>query len=148
AVSSLFAEDPEEISVFKYRTKSTHYRRIIQGSQRLVVGRTHVRSRVTLSEKKFSYIVLYLGQHHLLGKAFSRIPEKEYHNFVEEVVEAFRASNVSKVVELFQRYPEQRSFSFYDMFKDERIAMLKPLVEEGERSAAESYRKINNRNFN
>ncbi len=148
AVSSLFAEDPEEISVFKYRTKSTHYRRIIQGSQRLVVGRTHVRSRVTLSEKKFSYIVLYLGQHHLLGKAFSRIPEKEYHNFVEEVVEAFRASNVSKVVELFQRYPEQRSFSFFDMFKDERIAMLKPLVEEGERSAAESYRKINNRNFN
>ena len=148
AVSSLFAEEPDEIAVFNYRAKSIHFRRIIQGAQRLVVGRTHVRSQVTLSEKRFSYVVLYLGQHHLIGKAFSQIPVVEYHSFIEEVIAAFRESNISKVVELFQRYPEQRSFSFFDMFKDERIAMLKPLISEGERLAADSYQKINNRNYN
>lgn len=146
-VSSLFAEDPDDISVFNYTCRSTEFRRIIQGSQRLAIGRTHVKSRVTLSEKHFSYVVLYIGQHHVIGKAFESIPDTEYHTFTEEVATAFSASNLSRVLELFNRYPEQRSFSFFDMFKDEQLRMLNGILEYSLGLAASSYKKISDRNY-
>ncbi len=148
AVSALFAEDPDDITVFNYTCKSSEFRRIIQGTQRLAMGRTHVRSKVTLSEKKFSFVALYLGQHHLVGKAFENIPEEEYKVFAEKVAEAFQESNLAQVIEVLRMYPEQRSFSFFDMFKDEQIKMLKEILTEGQSLAASSYRKINNRNYN
>lgn len=147
AVSSLFAEDPQEISVFNYACRSSDFRRIIQGSQRLAVGRTHVKSKVTYSEKHFSYVVLYMGQHHVIGKAFESIPREEYHNFIEEVIEAFSNSNISEVIELFKRYPEQRSFSFFDMFKDEQLTMLNGILDYSLELASSSYKKINDRNY-
>jgi hypothetical protein len=148
AVSALFAEDPNEISVFNYRCRSDHFKRIVQGYQRLAVGRTWVNSTVTLSEKNFSYVILYIGQHHLIGKAFEDIPLDEYHLFVEEVISAFTESNISKVIELFRKYPEQRSFSFFDMFKDEQIKMLQGILEYNMELAKSSYEKINDRNYN
>ncbi len=148
AVSSLFIEDPNEISVFNYRCKSTHFKRIVQGYQKLAVGRAFVKSSVTLSEKNFSYVVLYIGQHHIIGKAFEDIPLDEYHIFVEQVITAFGESNISKVIELFKLYPEQRSFSFFDMFKDEQIKMLNSILDYNLDLAKSSYEKINDRNYN
>jgi len=148
AVASLFAEDPNTISVFNYNCQSTHFKRVSQGSQKLAVGRTHIDSRVTLSQKDFSYVVIYLGQHHLIGKAFQDIPLEEYEAFVDKLMKAFSNSNLTEVLELFRLYPEQRSFSFFDMFKDEQIKMLEGILKYGEELAASSYRKINERNYN
>ncbi len=148
AVSSLFAEDPNNITVFNYDCTSTDFQRIVQGSQRLSLGRTHVHSKVTLSEKSFSFVVLYLGQHHLIGKAFENIPEKEFQVFADKVTKAFQESNLAEVIEVLRTYPKQRSFSFFDMFKDEQLKMVNDVLEEGLSLAASSYRKINNRNYN
>jgi alpha-amylase/alpha-mannosidase (GH57 family) len=148
AVSSLFAEDPNNLTVFNYDCKSTEFKLIVQGSQRLALGRTHVHSKVTLSEKDFSFVVLYLGQHHLVGKAFENIPLREFQTFSDKVTQAFQASNLAEVIEILRTYPEQRSFSFFDMFKDEQIKMVNDVLEEGLALAASSYRKINNRNYN
>ncbi|HKL02110.1 MAG TPA: DUF3536 domain-containing protein, partial [Cryomorphaceae bacterium] len=148
AVASLYAENPDDIVVFNYDAKSSEFRRIVQGNQRLVLGRTHVNSKVTLSNKDFSFVVLYLGQHHLIGKAFREIPLDEYNGFAENVIKAFQESNLSTVLELFKTYPEQRSFSFFDMFKDEQIKLLNGILDYGVSLAASSYKKINDRNYN
>ena len=148
AVSSLFAEDPDEITVFNYSCKSTDFRRIVQGTQRLAVGRTHVNSRVTLSNKDFSFIVLYIGQHHLVGMAFEQIPYEEFTEFTDKVVNAFQNSNISEVFDLYKVYPDNRSFSFFDMFKDEQIKMLNHILDDSLDLAASSYKKINDRNYN
>ncbi|MCH2213755.1 MAG: DUF3536 domain-containing protein [Flavobacteriales bacterium] len=148
AVSSLFAEDPHNLTIFNYTCKPTEFRRIIQGNQRLVLGQTHVQSKVTLSEKRFSFVVLYLGQHHLVGKSFEKIPSDEFREFGDQVCRAFQESNVAKVIELFRMYPEQRSFSFFDMFKDEQIKMLNEILEWSLSLASSSYQKVNNRNYN
>jgi alpha-amylase/alpha-mannosidase (GH57 family) len=147
AVSSLFAEDPNDISVLNYTCRSSDFQRIVQGTHRLAVGRTHVKSRVTFSEKDFSFVVLYMGQHHVIGKAFESIPRDEYLAFNNEVTQAFSNSNISKVIELFRRYPEQRSFSFFDMFKDEQLKMLNGILAYSLDLATSSYSKINDRNY-
>lgn len=148
AVSSLFADDPDDITVFNYTCKASGFRRIVQGGQRLALGRTHVHSRVTLSHKDFSFVVLYMGQHHLIGMAFERIPADEFSVFSEKVIEAFQRSNISEVLELYRSFPDHRSFSFFDMYKDEQIKMLNHILENSLELAATSYQKINNRNYN
>ena len=148
AVSSLFAEDPDEISVFNYACKSSEFKRIVQGTQRLALGRTHVNSRVTLSNKDFSFVIIYIGQHHLVGIAFEQIAPAEFNAFSEKVIQAFERSNLSEVFDLFKRYPDQRSFSFFDMFKDEQIKMLHNIMDQSLDLAASSYQKINDRNYN
>ena len=148
AVASLYAENLDDIDIFNYTCKSSHFKRITQGTQRLVVGRTHVKSKVTLSEKHFSYIVLYFGQHHFVGKAFEEIPIDYYEDFVSRIIEAFENSHLSEVLELFKLYPEQRNFSFFDMFKDEQIKLLNGIVDYSMSLAATSYKKINDRNYN
>lgn len=148
AVASLYAENLDDIDIFNYSCTASHFKRKAQGTQRLAVGRTHVKSKVTLSEKHFSFIVLYFGQHHIVGKAFEEIPVDEYENFVEKVFDAFENSNLSEVLELFKLYPEQRNFSFFDMFKDEQIKLLDGIVDYGLQLAASSYKKINDRNYN
>ena len=148
AVSSLFAEDPDEISVFNYSCKSSEFKRIVQGTQRLALGRTHVNSRVTLSNKDFSFVTIYIGQHHLVGIAFEQIGQAEFNAFSEKVIQAFERSNLSEVFDLFKRYPDQRSFSFFDMFKDEQIKMLHNIMNQSLDLAASSYQKINDRNYN
>ena len=148
AVSSLFAENPDDITVFNYTCKSTDFKRIVQGTQSLVMGRTHVNSKVTLSHKDFSFVVLYIGQHHLVGMAFEQIPLDEFKEFTDKVVDAFQRSNISEVFDLFRLYPDHRSFSFFDMFKDEQIKMLNHILENSLELAASSYKKINDRNYN
>jgi len=148
AVASLYAENFDDIDIFNYNCKSSHHKRITQGRQRLALGRTHVQSRVTLSDKHFSYIVLYFGQHHFVGKAFEEIPIEEYEDFVFRIIDAFEHSNLSEVLELLKLYPEQRNFSFFDMFKDEQIKLLNGIVNYSLDLAASSYKKINDRNYN
>lgn len=148
AVSSLFAEDPDDISIFNYACKAIDFRRIVHGTHRLAFGRTHVNSRVTLSEKNFSFVIIYIGQHHLVGIAFERISDLAFEAFTTQVTEAFQASNLSMIFDLFKKYPDRRSFSFFDMFKDEQIKMLNGLVHQNLNLAAASYREINNRNYN
>lgn len=148
AVSALFAENPDEISVFNYSCKSTEFSRFIQGTQRLAIGKTQVNSRVTLSHKEFSFMIIYIDHHHLVGVAFDRIDNNDFKNLSNEVIEAFQNSNLSLIFELFKRYPNQRNFSFFDMFKDEQIKMLDGLVQKNLTQASASYKEINDRNYN
>ena len=84
----------------------------------------------------------------LVGMAFERIPIDEFTAFTDKVIDAFQSSNLSEVIELFRMYPEHRSFSFFDMFKDEQIKMLTHILEGNLELAASSYQKINDRNYN
>ncbi|MEL6925336.1 MAG: DUF3536 domain-containing protein, partial [Bacteroidota bacterium] len=67
AVASLFARDPQDISLFNYRSDPEFFDRIEAGKQKIAVGRVTMNSRITYSQKHFSFAVLYLGQQNIIG---------------------------------------------------------------------------------
>lgn len=148
ALRSIFSDDSEKQEVLNYECHSEEFERYNAGAQRLVMGVTRVRSKVTRSEETFSFVILYLGQHHVIGHTFDQWATDQYRSFGEQLKKAFDRSNLSAVIELLHTIPNQKTFSFFDMFKDEQFRLLNGILREELFQASMSYQKINDRNYN
>ena len=147
AVRSIFTDDQVKLEVLNYICKSEEFERYNAGHQRLVIGTTRVKSKITLSEEKFGFVILYLGQHHVIGHTFDRISHRQFRTFAENIKRSFQDSNLSEVIDRMRKFPGKKSFSFFDMFKDEQIQLLEGIIEEQLVLARNSYNKINDRNY-
>jgi alpha-amylase/alpha-mannosidase (GH57 family) len=148
ALRSIFSDDSEKQEVLNYECNSEEFERYNAGAHRLVLGVTRVRSKITRSEETFSFVILYLGQHHIIGHTFDQWATDQYRSFGEQLKKAFDRSNLSAVIELLHTIPNQKTFSFFDMFKDEQFHLLNGMLREELFQASMSYHKINDRNYN
>jgi len=147
AVASLFDENPERLRILNYSCISNPFERYYAGVQILAMGKTSISSMVTLSHKQFSFVVLYIGQHHIIGSA-ANISDKTFQQMREEIVQAFKQSRVYKVVDIMQHYFGGSNFSFFELFKDAQTKVLRKILGNNIQSAAGSYRRIHERNYN
>jgi alpha-amylase/alpha-mannosidase (GH57 family) len=147
AVASLFDENPEKLRILNYSCSSNPFERLHAGIQRLAIGRTQINSLVTLSEEQFSFAVLYIGQHNIIGSA-AEISESDFSEMQTEIVQAFKDSRVYRVVDIMQRYFGGSNFSFFELFKDAQVKVLTKILETNISNAAGSYRRIYERNYN
>src|SRR3970282_10173 len=104
AVSSLFEEDPDAFPVFNHTTTNEFFIRKEAGEQRLVMGITLVKSNVTLTEKKFSFCVVYMGKHNIIGNISMEMQVDKFHSMQARIVESFEAGRLGDVIGLMQTY--------------------------------------------
>ena len=147
AVRSIFTDDWEKLEVLNYICKSEEFERYNAGHQRLVIGTTRVKSKITLSEEKFSFVILYLGQHHVIGHTFDQISHRQFREFADQIKGSFQDSDLSTVIEKMREFPGKKSFSFFDMFRDEQVKLLQGILDEQLVMVRNSYHKINDRNY-
>ncbi|QNL20530.1 DUF3536 domain-containing protein [Hyphobacterium sp. CCMP332] len=147
AVSSLFQEDNKQLTVLNYDSSSEEYHRFKGGSQVVALGRTKVKSRVTLSNKHFSFAILYLGNHHLIGNASDALNKDEFSGLVIQIKEAFESSNIALVIQLIKDNFRHKSFSFFNLLKDEQHKLLERVLEDKSEEAMASLKKLNSNNY-
>lgn len=147
AVASLFADNPQSLTVLNYDCKSIFFERKSAGLQKLAYGTTVVNSKVTTSKKEFSFVVIYLGQHHLIGGTSKRLSKKEFEPISTALTSAFERSNVAEVVDIIKEKFRAHTFSFFGMFKDEQMKLVNQYLHQSEELAYDSYRKIYDRNY-
>ena len=148
AVASLFADEPETLTVLNYDCQSIFYERKSAGVQKLAYGTTRVDSKVTTSKKEFSFVVLYLGQHHIVGGTSKRLSTAQFAPISDALEKAFTQSNVAEVLKIIQKYFKSHTFSFFGMFKDEQMHLLENYLDKSEELAYDSMRKIYDANYN
>lgn len=148
AVASLFADNPQSLTVLNYDCNSIFFDRRSAGIQKLAFGTTKVKSKVTTSDKEFSFVVIYLGQHHLIGGTSRRLSTQEFEPISSALCKAFDQSNISQVVDIIKESFKAHTFSFFGMFKDEQMKLVNQYLAESEELAYDSYRKIYDRNYN
>ncbi|WP_420387387.1 DUF3536 domain-containing protein [Roseivirga sp.] len=148
AVASLFADNPQSLTVLNYDCNSIFFERKSAGMQKLAYGTTKVKSKVTTSNKEFSFVVLYLGQHHLIGGTSERLSTKQFEPISSALNKAFEQSNVAMVVDIIKESFKAHTFSFFGMFKDEQMKLVNQYLAQSEELAYDSYRKIYDRNYN
>lgn len=144
AILSLFEEFPETLDIFNnYIAKSETYVRIEAGRHKLAIGRTTVKSRITHSDKHFSFAVMYLGQQNIIGHISLDMENSTFDKMCEEIKPAFRRSNLARVLDVMSRYFEDDRYSMDDLFKDEKIKILNQILDDNlvpvEVSAREIY---------
>ncbi len=148
AVYSLFEEFPEQLDICNYTAISERYERFDSGLQRLALGRTRVRSRITRSDKYFSFAVIYLGQHQIIGQFDSDLEPEAFEAMFESIRDAFMMSRTAEVLGIMQRYFTGSSFSFWNLFRDEQRKVLNKIVAADLEQAENAYREIFDRNYN
>ena len=147
AVAALFENNPEKMSLFNYTAKSEYIRKDDAGTHRLIVGKAIMKSKITLSEKKFQYAVLYLGQQSLIGYIEKSLTDKQFSEMEEHLFRAFQNHNLGELIAAMPQHFGSESYSFDHLFRDERRKILKLITSRNLRSAESSFREIYNDNY-
>ncbi len=148
AVASLFGKQAgDSMSFLNYEAIDKYSRKGDAGSQKLVTGKTVMKSRITLSEKPFSFAVLYLGQQSLIGYISTDMTDRIFEKMEEDLFEAFESNNLGDVIGVMQNYFGSKSYSFDHLFRDERRKILKHITWRNMLTAENSFRDIYNDNY-
>ncbi len=147
-VNALFSDNPEQLYVKSFAFESDFFERMEAGLYRLAIGRTVIRSKITCSEKYFSFAVIYLGQHHLIGNAADQMNESKFNRLYEALRTAFHESNMAELIQLISQHFGTSSFSFWQLFKDEQKNVLQLLVRQETEQAEAAFKQIYDRNYN
>ena len=147
AVSSIFEEEPENLPLFNYEATNEFFVKKEAGEHKLVLGVTRVRSLVTRSEKRFSFAVIYLGKHDLIGSLSLDIDFDNFASMQFRMVNAFEDGRLSDVISIMQTYFGPEKYSIWSLFKEEKRKILDKIASQGMEDIENSLRRTYNRDY-
>ncbi len=155
AVSYLFSDKnggknsplEEKTDLFNFTAKPEFLEKKVAGTMRLAAGRTTVRSKITHSEKQFSFAVLHLGQHNLIGNISTSMPRATFDRVWAELDTAFKQANLGEVISLMQASFGKEKFSLASLFKDEKVRILRAISRQSLMDAEANFREIYQENY-
>lgn len=147
AVASLFEANPENLELFNYKAESEIFERFKAGKQILCIGRTTVKSKITLSEKDFSFAVLYLGQQHIIGNISIDMEWNEFIMMSDQITKAFGDSNLGQVIAVMQTFFSSQKFTIDNLFQTEKKEIIKQITSDSLQRVESSLREIYNDNY-
>ncbi len=147
AASSLFEKYPEKLEFFNYVATSEFFERIEAGNQVIVVGRATVRSKITHSEKHFSFAVLYLGQLNIIGNISLDMDKGTFDEMYDKVTSGFLSVDLAGVISAFQQHFGPEKFTIWQLFKEEKQRIINAITEKRLEIVEDSFRKIYKDNY-
>jgi hypothetical protein len=147
AVASLFEEDPENFPIFNYTTANEFFIRKEAGEQRLVIAITKVKSNVTRSEKRFTFAVLYMGKHNIIGNISIDMETEKFNNMKTDIIKSFDEGRLGDVIGVMQTYFGPEKYTLWELFKDEKRKVLEMITEQSMSELETSLRRVYNRDY-
>lgn len=147
AVSSIFEDEPETLTIFNYTTTSESFMRKELGEQCLALGITKVKSIVTQSEKKFAFAVLYLGKHNIIGNISLNMESEMFSNMQFRMLKAFEEGRIGDVIGVMQTYFGPEKYTLWQLFHDEKRKILNQIAQQSMAELEQSLRRTYNRDY-
>ena len=147
AASSLFEQYPEELELFNYTARSEVFERLEAGNYRLALGRTTVHSKITHSEKHFSFAVLHLGQLNIIGNISIDMDRDTFDQMSKQLNDAFRSTDLGSVIGLMQQYFGPEKYTVQHLFRDEKRKILMQITANSLRQVEVELRDFYNDNY-
>lgn len=147
AVASLFEEDPENSPLFNYTATNEFFMRKEAGEQKLALGITKVKSNVTRSEKQFTFIVMHMGKHNIMGNISLDMEPDKFASMQMRVLTAFDEGRLGDVIGLMQTYFGPVNYTLWQLFKDEKRKVLDMITQQSMRELEESLRRVYNHDY-
>ncbi len=147
AVSSIFEDEPESLTIFNYSTSNEFFIKKEAGEQKLVLGITKVKSLVTRSEKKFAFAVIYLGKHNIIGNISIDMEPDRFASMQLKMVKSFEEGRLGDVIGLMQTYFGPEKYTIWHLFQDEKRKILDMISQESMADLEHSLRKSYNRDY-
>ncbi|MBF0318215.1 MAG: DUF3536 domain-containing protein [Nitrospirae bacterium] len=147
AISSLYEQYPERLSMFCYTVTRLSYDVITVGRMRLSAGKIRITSEITWDEHTLAFAVLHLDDHSI-NCGIKKLPAGESFTKIKtEVVHAFEKGLIPYVISLMQIHFGSDNYSFWHLFKDEQKKFLDLLSQGPNESIDGQYRQIYESNY-
>ncbi len=127
AAAALFDEEKGGAGFLHYWVENEVFDRYVAGVRRLVIGRTIITSQLDFGKRHFSFAIFYLGQQNMIGSVSLDMNREDFDNFQQEIMSAFKRSDIGDVINLLQDFGAQR-FSYKDLAKDEKRKVLQMAI--------------------
>lgn len=147
AVSSLFQSFPEEVSLYSFNARFEKRKFFEAGKQKLVMGRIRLHSEVTLEEADFSYAVVYLGEHHLVGGIRPFDSPEAMAEAHEVIADAFLKSRIYDLYHLVDKHYQTHNYSFWHLFRDEQRKIIEMVMEGAVRNTEGALDQLYQNNY-
>ncbi len=147
AVASLFEKKPQHLNLFNYEASSDVFDRQIAGNQRFAVGQTKIKSLITHSEKQFTFAVLYLGQHNIIGNISTDMDSRTFEKMREQILTAFKSTNLGEVIGIMQTFFGSEKYSVSSLFYDEKRKILNKIADKSMKHTEMAFREVYNDNY-
>jgi len=147
AVSSIFEEEPESLTIFNYSTSSESFVKKAAGEQKLVLGITTVKSMVTRSERKFAFAVIYLGKHNIIGNISLDMEADNFAGMQFRMIKAFEEGRLGDVIGTMQMYFGPEKYTIWQLFSDEKRKILDLISQTSMAELESSLRKSYNSDY-
>ncbi|MBX0332238.1 DUF3536 domain-containing protein [Pontibacter sp. HSC-14F20] len=147
AVSSLFADSPDELPLYSYKATSEYYEMLEAGRQRLAIGKAFIRSSVTWEEVDVSFAVLHIGDHQLFGGVRKYVSPDAFATLHHELSTAFEKGNITEVIMLLDKHFESHNYSFWHLFRDDQKKILDQVLEQTMRALEHDFQQVYDNNY-
>ena len=142
AVTSLFHDFEERKKIYCYSTTEEFHDFHEAGKQKLVVGRVHISSDITLEERVVNYCVLHFGDHNLQGGVIEQVSEEAFQAMLTEIKNAFQRSDTTEVIRLISKYFAMHAYSLRHLFKDEQKNIYEQILKDTIEDLEDRFRHI------
>ncbi len=141
AVSSLFENYEPQAQIYCYRVAREEFAIEAEGKLRLATGRARFSSDITRESDEFSFAVLHLGDHNLLGGVSLADPTKD-ETMRTKLRELFSQADTAEIIRNLDDNFNQQTFSLKSLFRDEQRKITSLILNESLSSTAAVYRSI------
>lgn len=142
AVSSLFEDYPDIISIGAYTAFKQKYDLLESGRQKMATGWVRLRSNITWDEGEMTYGVLHLGDHNLICGARDYRGEISFQIMQDEINRAFNRCDIASMIDLLDKHFGTHSYSLWHLFRDEKRKVLNQVIDTTLQELEKSYRMI------
>jgi alpha-amylase/alpha-mannosidase (GH57 family) len=141
AISSIFENYETQAKIYCYDVDRQDFAIEAEGKLRLATGTARFSSEITRESDIFSFNVLHLGDHNLLGGVRIADPaaDQAHHAKLREL---FSHADTAATIRYLDESFKNHTFSLKSLFRDEQRKITNQILEESTRSAAAAYRSI------
>jgi alpha-amylase/alpha-mannosidase (GH57 family) len=142
AVSSLFEEFPEEVTLYNFTAtvKTRYYYEA--GKRKIIIGRTIFKSDITWETVDISYAVLHMGDHHLFGGVREYMGAEAFEDMHEDVSRFFKKGNIYEIFNQLDACFGNHNYSFWHLFRDEQRSIMKMVMDNTLKTIDSSMQQI------
>ncbi|MBX3271538.1 MAG: DUF3536 domain-containing protein [Sandaracinaceae bacterium] len=141
AIASVFDDVPSR-ALRGYDAELLEHDVAVSGVSRLATGRLAVRSRTTLEDGDYSYAVLHLGDHNLIGGLRDFEHPARHVGMHGAVRHPFDRADITEVVRQVHRHFGGRTFSLRSLFHEDQSAVLERLLEARTRAVEQTLEQV------
>jgi hypothetical protein len=141
AISSLFEDYPEEVSIFCYSMQRLDRQTVEAGKAKIAVGRAAVTSQITLESMQLDYAVLHMGDHNI-SCGIQALAENDYTRMAREVMGLFDKNDFPGIFQSLGHHFDDSLYSLTSLFRDEQRKVLETFLENTTADALFMYRQL------